>query len=391
MTRSASRLEGQGFPRNIQMKKLNRRLMIIGVAACATTAVGFPHLSFAVSEPTLGLSLPLTGSSSEVGAELLAGYQIAVSASGRAMALKVLDDESNAVKAAANAKLLGADSSVLAISGISGTASAQAVLPVAREYGLPVIGMRSGAKSLRNGQEGVYHLRASYADEMNKIAKACRNDAISTVQILYSDEPFGVELRDHLTSRLELMKVTYETPVPTQREGGDLDLAVKLTVANMQKISKSSAVVLLLSPKTTVKAAQLLRQKHNTVAPFFALSTAATKYLATKEDQALTGLGLVTVFPLPRSDIFSLSKKFREDVEKFGKPDMLESLIIFESYLYGSVIIAATQKAGTRDALIKQLNAGIQVAGQPFVFDAERVGYHYVNLLVKSRDGRLRA
>lgn len=35
-------------------------------------------------------------------------------------------------------------------------------------------------------------------------------------------------------------------------------------------------------------------------------------------------------------------------------------------------------------------NAGVQVAGLLIVFDPDRVGYHYVNLIVKSQDGRLR-
>ena len=52
---------------------------------------------------------------------------------------------------------------VVALSGIVGTPHAEAGLKAAKAGGLPVVGIRSGARHLRNGEPTVFHLRMKAA------------------------------------------------------------------------------------------------------------------------------------------------------------------------------------------------------------------------------------
>ncbi|UUZ66563.1 ABC transporter substrate-binding protein (plasmid) [Polaromonas sp. P1-6] len=269
---------------------------------------------------------------------MLAGYQMAMQASGGRLALKVLDDESKPEKAAQNIKLLAADPSMLAVSGIVGTPHAQASLPVALQYELPIVGIRSGAQSLRNGKEGVYHLRATFEDELDKVAKMCKGGGLSKVAILYSNDSFGTSSRDHLVARLKELGLDATAAVAVERNGENLAQAAEKIAQAVTQTNAATGIALLLISKPMMQAATLLREKHKLIMPLFAMSFVATKGLTVSENPAFIGLGLVTAFPLPRSNPGKLATQYRTDALQAKQGDLIESLTAFEGYFYGSVI-----------------------------------------------------
>ena len=132
---------------------LNRR-HILTTASVLAASVTLPEFVFG-AEPVLGLTLPMTGAQAEVAKDLLAGHETALKAVGGPLVLRVLDDGFTPEKTAKNVDILASDPQVIGISGIVGAPNAQLALPVAVRMGLPVVGIRSGASSLRDGREGL--------------------------------------------------------------------------------------------------------------------------------------------------------------------------------------------------------------------------------------------
>jgi ABC-type branched-subunit amino acid transport system substrate-binding protein len=134
--------------------------------------------------PIIGLTLPKTGVQAAVGAELEAGYQLAIKASGSNMRLLVLDDGGVVDRVVTNVQQFARNVDVITVSGIVGAPHAQAALPVAKTAGLPVIGIRSGSNTLRSGSPNVIHLRSSYDDELDSLAKMCSGFGLTHISIM---------------------------------------------------------------------------------------------------------------------------------------------------------------------------------------------------------------
>jgi branched-chain amino acid transport system substrate-binding protein len=368
-----------------------RRSMLLSYTAAATLVC--PSYGLAARGATgIGLSLPLTGPQAEVAKEMLAGYEIAAQESGGQVRLMVLDDESKPERTVQNVKTFAADTDILALSGIVGTPHAQAAIPIAVQLGLPIVGIRSGAKSIRDGKQGVYHLRATFEEELAKVAQLCQGGALSRVAILYSSDSFGTTSRDYLVARLQEMGIDGSLAVAVERNGENLSQAAEKVAMEIKRSSLATGVALLLISKPMMQAAKILRERHNVLMPIFAMSFTATKGLATSEDPAFNGLGLVTAFPLPRSSVSRLATQFRADAMLAKRENVIESLAALEGYFYGLVAVKAATGASDRGAFVRRLESGLVVASTPIQFDASRNGYSYLEVVHKGTgDRRLRA
>jgi len=130
-----------------------RRRTLLTAAAAAVAS--FPMQSMGKGQNKLiGLSLPLTGNQSDVAIDLQRGYGLALQGTGSDLRLQVLDDAGDASRTAANVAALASNSSVIALSGLVGTPHAEKALPIATAGGLPVVGIRSGAKSCASVKAG---------------------------------------------------------------------------------------------------------------------------------------------------------------------------------------------------------------------------------------------
>jgi branched-chain amino acid transport system substrate-binding protein len=356
-----------------------------------------PSMAMATNVPTplpspstryIGLSLPLTGVQSEVGTDLELGYKLALLGSDSPLRLKVLDDAGDAKRTAQNTAAFVSDPTVIALSGIVGTPHAQAALPVAREGGLPVIGIRSGADSLRDGRPGVVHLRSSFEDELDAIATTCSGSSVSEVVIIHSTDSFGEGSRVHLVTALTKRGITVSRAIPAARDGSDAATAATTAAKIVSGSGKYMAVVVLMLSRPVVEITTLLRSVYKIVNPVFAMSFVATRSVSSGVLPNLTGLSIVSAFPVPQLSPHLMSRQFRSDCEKFEAAASSESLTVFEGWFYGSVI--AKSLATTREMLIKKINSGISVYETPIKLDNRMVGYRHTELVYKSSNGRLR-
>lgn len=367
---------------------MKRRSLLHAMSAAA--AVGTPSLVWAQrTEIAVGLTLPGTGPQAEVAIDLLAGYEVALKSRG--VDLIVLDDKFKPETTAANVKLLAANRNIVAISGLVGTPNASVAIPVARELGMPIVGLRSGAQNLRDGKDGVLHLRSSFDSEIVKIVSVSKNSGSKGLVVIHTNDPFGIWARDAMLVANKEQGQPDPLVLSLDRELGNLAAVGKEAqqfLASPQGAGYGVALLMIAKPMTEL--VNVLRLQHKLISPMYAMSFTGTRAISEKKDDALRGLGLVSAFPLPRDISFRLSKTFLAEIEQQKRMDLANSLTAIEGWFYGAVLRAAISRGATRKSMMEtMLKAPLDIGGQEIAFDSSKVGYRYLHIFHKHQDGRL--
>jgi hypothetical protein len=153
-----------------------------------------------------------------------------------------------------------------------------------------------------------------------------------------------------------------------------------------------TAVALLLIVKPMLAAVHELRGVHGLSQPILAMSFTIASEVAALRDGELTGLSMVSAFPLPRLGT-GLPQLFRRSLAKSGHPPVLaNSVTAYEGFFYGMVAgQAAVLGDGSRAAVMQKLQSGFQLSDVKVSFQNGVLGYQHLQMLYKSRDGMLRA
>jgi branched-chain amino acid transport system substrate-binding protein len=339
----------------------SRRTFLSSTAAVAAV-LATPAVA-AREQPVVGISLPLTGVQEVPAREMRSGYQAALQG---AADIVFLDDHSSADKVAQHMKELAADPGILATSGIVGTPQAKKGLPEAVSGGLPVVGIRSGAGELRDGNPLLFHLRASFESEISAVLKVA--SVYGNLGILYSDDDFGRGALAHARTVAPVHGTKIKEALPVERNGSN----VRQQAARLARMQPLGSILLCLISKPVQEATTELRLQHKIVAPIFGMSFIATSQLALTQERQYDGLALVSAFPLARIDV-------REEA-------LIASTTAWEAFFYGSVLREAIVRcASNRRAVQTYLSTTrpIDVRQIELKFDALRVGYRHLELLRK--------
>lgn len=373
---------------------MNRRnaLRIFSSAALAGGPAVLMHAR-AASKVKVGISLPLSSVQAGVAADLQAGLLLAF-ARGRERGVEITpeweDDKSEPDRTAKAIGAFGRDAGFVANTSIVGTPHAIRALPVAVQTGLPVVGLRSGAIELRDGRAGVYHLRASFNDELSRMVKLAAGASLDRIAVVYSDDAFGRAAMQHVRAITPRHQVELAATVAAERNGSNVEQMVTAAINSSAK--QPRAVLMLMIAEPMEKGLRHARDVLAYPFPIFAMSFCATRALAESRQPYMQGLGLMSAFPLPRVDVTPLSQDFLRLAVAL-KPGAEHSLSSFEGFVYGSTLVQGLSKAvePTRDGLRQALRPALNVGGYRMAFDEVNVGFHYLQTLRKSHDGILRA
>ena len=183
------------------MKAL-RLLRIAAVAALGALLVpgpAFAQQGVATDAITLGHSGALSGPLAELNKEYLSGAKLHFDQinsrggiHGRRIRLLTLDDAYDPELAAANVRKLIESHRVFALFGCFGTGPSLKMIPLASAARVPFFAPYSGADALRQPTDPyVFHLRASYSEEIDKIISHLATLGVRSVGIVHHADPFG--------------------------------------------------------------------------------------------------------------------------------------------------------------------------------------------------------
>lgn len=310
----------------------------------------------------LAQSLPLKGPSGHIGERFALGIDTVLrelndrgGIAGRPVKVWRIDDGYEPENTLRNTRLFAAEPDVLALFGFFGTPTSKAALPIAKTAGLTLVAPLTGASALREqGQTGVLHFRASYAEEARRIVNHLVNDGFVRIAVAYQNDAYG---KDVLASTVEALKKHNLSAVSTSALPRN---SIETTQAADTIIkSKPDALIVISLSKTM---ASLVNNLHrNSSRPqLMTISPTGTKALFRDLPQAAAfGVGVTQVVPFPwdarHPDVASYQRLLRQQ-QQDGEVDF--DFYSLEGFMAAQWLVEAMESIApdvTRDRLVDEL------------------------------------
>ena len=345
---------------------------------------------------TIGCSLGLSGPLASLGKELKQGLDAGIAQAnarsggtgGRELRLLALDDGYDPARSEENVRKLIADGNVAALLSCMGTSNNQRIMPLVDEAQIPYVAPQSGASSLRKPEyRSVFHVRASYSDEAQRLAKKLVAMGITDLAVVYQDTAFGKEFLADVNNALKAVNQPAPKAFKLDAKGEQVATVVQQTLA-------SKPMTVLLGTAGDVSAALINEfRKVSASTPLAATSVALSgeniRQLGTKAG----GLALSMVMPDASRTSVALVRDYQRAMRAVNQQEF--SSRSFEGYVNARVLIDGLDRAG-RDlsrAKLRSALAGLRsndLGG--FTVDyaggAPYVGSKFIDLGIMGSNGR---
>lgn len=349
------------------------------------------------STVTLGQSAPLSGSNQELGQDIRNGalayfkkINDAGGVNGRRIELVTLDDANDVKRAGENTQKLIEEQHVFALFGYASATLSRPALPFVQQHKVPFIHPFTGADPMRVFDKLVYNIRASYADELEKIVDHFAPLGVKRFAIVYYDDVVG---RENLAAvDRALKKRSYETVSKAALK----DRAKPDIEAGLKEIAKGSPDVVILTTLYKASADFIkLANKAGLGAQMASNSFPGASPLAKELGKEGPGVIVATVVPPFSQASMPIVAEYRAAMEKFsGKKEF--SFTSLESYIGAKVLVEGLRRAGpkpTRESFMHALDglSSYDVGGYTVSYSAnDHSGSSFVELTVISKEGTFR-
>ena len=366
----------------------------------SASALAFPSV-FAQSTPTrsanaleIGCAAPLTGPLASAGLSVQLGARAAfeeINALGgvnkRPIFLSLIDDGYVPERSVAAVKQLLARQEVVALMNCVGTANNAASMPLVEASDALLLAPLTGAASLRKPDfNNVYHVRASYNDEVARLVENLVDMHLDSLAVVYLDNGFGKELHQVSIKALKEKGLKAVAEVPVATDGKGLDAAVNAVLA-----ARPSAMLLFTAGTTSSAMAQAIRKASPSM-PIAGLSVTFSSAAIKQLGAQASGIATTLVVPDAMHTKFPLVRKYQKAMRAIGSDDF--NAVSFETYINAQLMIEALKSAGDNPTRtkVRQALAGIKKADlggfQVDFSGSSHVGSSYVSLGVLSKSGR---
>ncbi len=278
----------------------------------------------------------------------------------------------------------------IAFIGLIGSDGAEALIKKGdlAQAGVPVLGVRSGAKSLRN-EHMFFHLRPSDREEAEKVADQLITMGIQSIGVFYEDE-IGLEGLAGVDDELKAKKL--KMVVAASYKKGSLD--VSAAVGAIGK-AKPAAVIMLSSTVASVAFVKEYRAAGHTSQLMIASRTDAEQFQEQVGAEMARGISVAQVAPSPYRRQLAVAADFERLTKKIGLSRARVNFASLEGYLAARVLIEGLKQSGktpTRAALLRALESmkNADVGGFAVNFSTpQHTGSQYVELSVFGSGGRI--
>jgi len=382
---------------------MNRRNFLPVLPALATSSLLSSHFSHASAQTTdaaainIGCTAAMTGPLGAFGRNMKLGVDAALNqinskggVHGRPLRFTVIDDAYVPARSVENAKKLLEDANVLALMGCLGTPNNAAITPLLEAAGIPHLAPLTGASSLRKAElRHIYHVRASYTDEMNRLVQSLVSMGIRDLAMVYLDNAYGKEVAEDATRALTASGIKAVAMVALATDGKNLESVVTTVMA-----AKPSAVLLGTAGAATTGLVAGLKQV-SPMLPIAGVSPALTQDGIAQLGAKAQGIAVTMVFPDANQTKHVLVRDYQAAMRASGQEVFSNGSL--EAYINARIMAEAINRAGRapsrdkiRQALASIRNLDLGGFSVDYGTSPVRVGSTYVNLGVLSADGRLK-
>ena len=342
----------------------------------------------------LGQAAVFTGPAAQLGIQMRNGIKAYLDyvnerggVHGRRLELVSEDDRYEASVAPGATKKLIEEHKVFALLGYVGTPTGAVHLPVTTQAKVPLVGMFTGAEILRVPfNRYVFHVRASYYDETEKIVEQVVSTGGKKISVFYQSDAYGEAGRKGTELALARRGMKIHSNGTVERNTVKVEEAVKTLHA-----SEPDAIVMV---SAYTSCAEFIRQmkKAGSGATFYNVSFVGAKALADALGEEGSGVAISQVVPFPWGSAVQVVKEYQGLAKKAGYTDYNFSAM--EGFLTAKVMVEGLRRAGknpTREALVDALEkmqdvdlGGFYVSYSP----QNHAGSRFVDLTIIGRHGK---
>jgi ABC-type branched-subunit amino acid transport system substrate-binding protein len=303
----------------------------------------------------------LSGSRAALTKELNAGtvaYFTAVNehggVNGRKLVLQTDDDGYEVARTREIVARHLQDDDVFAFVSTIGTANAVAVLPLIEQAKVPLIAPLSGAAQLREPfRREVFHVRASYAQEVDKMIEHVVTLGITRVAVFYDDDAFGADVLQAVQASLSQRKMAPAATGKISRGSDDVEQAVRTIAAAQPQV-----VICGSFGRSLVEFVNRM-QLTGARPTYYALSFFTAGNSIAQLGANARGIGVTQVMPNPLDVGVPLVREYQEVMRRHA-PDARLTPISLEGFVTARVLVEALRRAGphlTRARFVEALES----------------------------------
>jgi ABC-type branched-subunit amino acid transport system substrate-binding protein len=371
------------------MKKL-----VLAILACAALPAAAQQPGVTADRILLGQAAVFTGPAAQLGIQMRNGIKSYFDfvnekggVHGRKLELVSEDDGYDPTKAPAASQALIEKHKVFALLGYVGTPTGVAHLKVTTVAKVPLVGMFTGAEVLREPMNRyVFHVRASYYDETDKIVEQVVSTGGRKISVFYQDDAYGEAGRKGTEIALAKRNMKIHSTGTVERNTLKVEKAVETINA-----SAPDAVVMV---GAYAACAEYIRQmkKAGSASQFYNVSFVGSKALSDALGKEGVGVAISQVVPFPWATGVPVVKEYQALAKKAGFADYNFSAM--EGFLVAKVMVEGLRRTGknlTRENFVDAMEKmqDVDVGGFFVTYSPKsHTGSKFVDLTIIGREGK---
>lgn len=328
------------------MSSLSRAVLALAVPLSALTAARALAAEPAPQQTpiVIGQSCDLSGATASRTKEYVKGvdaYLAHVNATGgvhgHPIKLVRYDDGFNPDKGLENAKRLHDQDKVFAFFGMGSAQVTAAIVPFAQAKGVPVLGSMSGADSLRKQQPLLFHMRASFGEEVERLAAYVATLGLTRVGAIAADVPIGHDGVAALKEAAQRHKLEIVSIAQVQADMKNLDAAA----AQLAQAAPQS--ILVLAPAgPAVKFVEALKN-HQVHSQLLGVSAMSSQALYKALGAQVEGMLLTQTVPFPWNARLGIVREYQKRMAEANAPISFDTM---DGYVSARLLVEALRAAG---------------------------------------------
>ena len=341
---------------------------LLGIVAALSWSGAHAENGVSDKEIVLGQSLGLTGPLAQLAPDIVnasKAYFDVVNAKGgifgRQIRVVTVDDGYQPANTVQTVRRLIDEDRVFALFNLTGTANVAGILPMLEKEKppVPLLGAVTGADVIRVPAGHVFHIRASYADEAEKLVQHLSTIGVQRIGALWLNNGFGKDGLAGLEKAMHKRALKIHASAAIQPDASDVDQAV----AALHDM-RPEVIIMITTGVPTVSFIKAYNKARKGMR-FYTLSVMGTQSTLRALGPDGVGVVMTSVVPFPWSQSLPLAREYRSAMQKAGYDNL--SFLGFESYINAKVLVEGLQRAGkdlTRTKFAtalentKQLNLG---------------------------------
>jgi len=369
----------------------------IGALIIALATAGAHAQGVTPNRILVGQSTPLSGANKALGEDIRDGalayfkkLNEAGGVNGRKIELVTLDDGNDTKRSGENTRKLIQETGVFALFGYASATLSRPALPHVEKHKVPFLSPFTGADPMRVFHKYVYNMRASYADELEKIVDHYSLFGISRFSIVHYDDVVG---KENYAAVERALKKRNLTPVSVaafkDRRNPEIAGGVKSILAGNPEV-----VILTTLYKASADVIRGAKQAGST-AQMVSNSFPGSTSLADELGKDGVGVAIAQVVPPFSRRSIPVVAEYRAATESLlGKKSY--SFTSLESFIAAKVTVEAIRRAGaklTRESFMQVLDNMSNYDAGGYIIDFSPTNHNgsaFVELTIIGKDGQFK-